>query len=173
MQCPFPKAFWTAPTLGRLDRWRKARALFVRPDGAEAERALSHALGKSWSRGQIYGRARRIAVERSVPELLERMEEALGPLAENVRVAPEDPATDEVGRRRKSRAPSGREPPGRGAVARRPSSGPNLFVEFQPIFDLTAGRTLGFEGLLRGQERRRPCVSRRSFSRRRGGSASS
>jgi EAL domain-containing protein (putative c-di-GMP-specific phosphodiesterase class I) len=139
------------PTLGRLDRWRKARALFVRPDGAEAERALSHALGKSWSRGQIYGRARRIAVERSVSELLDRMEEALGPLAENVRVAPEDPGQtkwDAVG----NLAPLP-------AASRQVASlwlvdllhGRNLFVEFQPVFELSRGGTLGFEGLLRAR----------------------
>ena len=64
----------------------------MRPDGVEAERALSLALGKSWSRGQIYGRSRRIAVDRTVPELLDRLADALGPLSEHVRVAPEDPA---------------------------------------------------------------------------------
>ena len=108
-----------------------------------------------------------------MPELLERMEEALGPLAENVRVAPEDPGQtkwDAVG----NLAPLP-------AASRQVASlwlvdllhGPNLFVEFQPVFDLTAGGTLGFEGLLRARNEDGPCVSRRSFSRRRGGSASS
>src|ERR1700716_3916058 len=87
-----PESVLDGRTRGRLDRWRKARALFVRPDGPEAERALSLALGKLWSRGQIYGRSRRIAVERTAAELLTRMETALGRLSENVRVAPEDPA---------------------------------------------------------------------------------
>ncbi|MCA1581459.1 MAG: EAL domain-containing protein [Acidobacteria bacterium] len=136
-------------TLGRLERWRKARALFVRPDGPDAERALSSALGKVWSRGQIYGRSRRIAVERTAGELLTKMQEALGPLSEHVRVAPEDPAQtkwDAIG----NLAPLP-------AAARQVGalwlvdalSASALFVEFQPIFDLRTGETVGFEGLLR------------------------
>ncbi|MDQ2870392.1 MAG: EAL domain-containing protein [Acidobacteriota bacterium] len=138
-----------ARTLGRLERWRKARALFVRPDGPDAERALSSALGKIWSRGQIYGRSRRIAVERTAAELLTKMQEALGPLSEHVRVAPEDPAQtkwDAIG----NLAPLP-------AAARQVGalwlvdalSASALFVEFQPIFDLRTGENIGFEGLLR------------------------
>ncbi|HYK42018.1 MAG TPA: EAL domain-containing protein [Thermoanaerobaculia bacterium] len=123
----------------------------MRPDGVEAERALSQALGKSWSRGQIYGRSRRIGVEKTVPDLLDRLAQALGPLAEHVRVAPEDPAQtkwDAVG----NLAPL---PESRRQVAALwlvdvLQSG-SLFVEFQPIFDLTSGDILGFEGLLRGR----------------------
>ena len=123
----------------------------MRPDGVEAERALSHALGKSWSRGQIYGRSRRIGVDKTVPELLDRLAEALGPLAEHVRVAPEDPAQtkwDAVG----NLAPL---PESRRQVAALwlvdvLQTG-SLFVEFQPIFDLGSGEVLGFEGLLRGR----------------------
>jgi EAL domain-containing protein (putative c-di-GMP-specific phosphodiesterase class I) len=117
----------------------------------EAERALSLALGKSWSRGQIYGRSRRITVDRTVPDLLDRLAEALGPLAEHVRVAPEDPAQtkwDAVG----NLAPL---PEARRQVAALwlvdvLQTG-SLFVEFQPIFDLASGEILGFEGLLRGR----------------------
>jgi EAL domain-containing protein (putative c-di-GMP-specific phosphodiesterase class I) len=139
------------PTLDRLDRWGKARALFVRADQPDAERALSSALSKVWSRGQIYGRSRRIAVERTAGELLAHMEEALGPLAEQVRVAPEDPAQtkwDAIG----NLAPL--------PVAARQVRAlwlvdilraRALFVEFQAIFDLRAGEVLGFEGLLRGR----------------------
>lgn len=139
------------PTLGRLDRWRKARALFVRADGAEAERVLSGALGKLWSRGQIYGRSRRLAVERTPAELLARMEESLGPLAELVRVAPEDPAQtkwDAIGNLVSLPA-----------AARQVAAlwlvdilqAQSLFVEFQAIFDLRSGQIIGFEGLLRGR----------------------
>ncbi len=138
-------------TLGRLDRWRKARALFVRPDGAEAERALSQALGKVWTRGQIYGRSRRIAIEKTVSELLGRMEEALGSLAHQVRVAPEDPAQtkwDAVG----NLAPLP-------AAARQVEAlwlvevlqSRRLHVEFQTIFELRSGEPLGYEGLLRAR----------------------
>ncbi|MEP6801467.1 MAG: EAL domain-containing protein [Acidobacteriota bacterium] len=138
-----------ARTLGRLERWRKARALFVRPDGPDAERALSAALGKVWSRGQIYGRSRRIAVERTAAELLTRMEKALGPLAEHVRVAPEDPAQtkwDAVG----NLAPLPASARQVGALWLVDALLANaLFVEFQPIFDLRSGEIVGFEGLLR------------------------
>lgn len=138
-------------TLGRLDRWRKARALFVRPDRGDAERALAQALGKTWARGQIYGRARRLPVERSAAELLARMEEALGPLADNVRVAPEDPAQtkwDAVGNL--APLPAARRQVESLWLVDILAAG-RLFVEFQPIFDLATGETLGFEGLLRGR----------------------
>ena len=138
-----------ARTLGRLERWRKARALFVRPDGPDAERALSAALGKVWSRGQIYGRSRRIAVERTASELLTRMEEALGPLAEHVRVAPEDPAQtkwDAIGNL--APLPASARQVGALWLMDALSAGA-LFVEFQPIFDLRSGEIVGFEGLLR------------------------
>src|SRR5512138_3045339 len=85
-----PESVLDGQTLGRLDRWRKARALFVRPDGLEAERAVSRALGRVWSRGQIYGRARRIPIDRTAEDLLARILDGVGPLAEHVRVAPED-----------------------------------------------------------------------------------
>jgi hypothetical protein len=74
-------------TLGRLDRWRKARAVFVRPDGVEAERAVAAAFGRSWVRAPMYGRARRLLVERT--RAFSRSCEALGP-PRSVRVAPED-----------------------------------------------------------------------------------
>jgi EAL domain-containing protein (putative c-di-GMP-specific phosphodiesterase class I) len=146
-----PESVLDGRTQGRLDRWRKARALFVRPDGPDAERALSAALGKIWSRGQIYGRSRRIAVERTAADLLARMEEALGPLSDHVRVAPEDPSQtkwDAVG----NLAPLP-------AAARQVAAlwlvdvlnARALFVEFQAIFDLRTGDTLGFEGLLRAR----------------------
>ncbi|MEP6768752.1 MAG: EAL domain-containing protein [Acidobacteriota bacterium] len=138
-----------ARTLGRLERWRKARALFVRPDGPDAERALSSALGKVWSRGQIYGRSRRIAVERTAEELLAKMEAALGPLSEHVRVAPEDPAQtkwDAIGNLAPLPA-AARQVGALWLVDALAASA--LFVEFQPIFDLRTGATVGFEGLLR------------------------
>ncbi len=139
------------PTLGRLNRWRKARALFVRPDGREAEHAVSRALGRLWARGQVYGRARRLVLDRSAEALLAQLAEGVGVLADQVRVAPEDPAQtkwDAVG----NLAPLS-------AAARQVralwladvlQSG-ELFVEFQPIFELRTGEILGAEGLLRGR----------------------
>jgi EAL domain-containing protein (putative c-di-GMP-specific phosphodiesterase class I) len=138
-------------TQGRLDRWRKARALFVRPDGTDAERALSLALGKLWSRGQIYGRSRRIAVEKTAADLLARMEVALGPLSEHVRVAPEDSAQtkwDAVG----NLTPlpfAARQVGALWLVDVLQADA--LFVEFQTIFELRAGQPLGYEGLLRAK----------------------
>jgi EAL domain-containing protein (putative c-di-GMP-specific phosphodiesterase class I) len=136
-------------TLGRLDRWRKARALFVRAEGSDAERALSQSLAKTWSRGQIYGRSRRIAVERSAAELVTRMHEELGRLADNVRVAPEDPAQtkwDAVGNL--VPLPAASRLVGAMWLVDVVQSGA-LFVEFQPILDLRSGEMLGYEGLLR------------------------
>jgi len=137
--------------LGRLDRWRKARAVFVRPDGLEAERAISQALGRAWTRAPIYGRARRILVERTAEKLLSSLEERLGPLAARVRVAPEDPGQtkwDAMG----NLAPL----PGAGREVRALwlvdvlQSG-ELFVEFQPVFLLSSRDPLGFEGLIRAR----------------------
>ena len=133
---PLPESVLDGQTLGRLDRWRKARALFLRADGPEAERAVSLAMGRAWARAQIYGRARRFLIERGVESLLSHLESSLGVLAEKVRVAPEDPAQtkwDALG----NLTPL----PAAGLQVRSlwlldvlRSDG--LFVVFQPIFDL-------------------------------------
>lgn len=139
-------------TLARLDRWRKARALFVRADGPVAERALAQALGKLWTRGQIYGRSRRIAVERTAAELLARIQEDLGLLAENVRVAPEDPAQtkwDAIGNL--APLPAANRQVGALWLVDLVQAD-CLFVEFQPVFDLRTGDNLGYEGLLRARD---------------------
>jgi len=138
-------------TLGRLERWRRARAVFVRPDGAAAERAVSEALGRAWTRGQIYGRARRILVERNAEKLLSDLEDRLGPFSGQVRVAPEDPSQTKWD--------------AMGNLSPLPNAGKQVralwlldtlqrgefFVEFQPIFLLATGKALGFEGLLRAR----------------------
>jgi EAL domain-containing protein (putative c-di-GMP-specific phosphodiesterase class I) len=142
-------ALLDGPTLGRLDRWRKARALFVRADGSDAERAVSQSLAKAWSRGQIYGRSRRITVDRTAAELVARMHEDLGRLAESVRVAPEDPAQtkwDAIGNL--VPLPAAARLVGAMWLVDLIQSGA-LFVEFQPILDLRSGEMLGYEGLLR------------------------
>jgi EAL domain-containing protein (putative c-di-GMP-specific phosphodiesterase class I) len=139
--------------LGRLDRWRKARAVFVRPDGPEAERAVAAACGRSWARAPMYGRARRLLVERTPEQFLEDLEKGVGPLAERVRVAPEDM------RQTKWDAMSHLQPLTRARrevdalwLADELVSG-EFFVEFQPIFDLASGGVLGHEGLLRSRGR--------------------
>jgi EAL domain-containing protein (putative c-di-GMP-specific phosphodiesterase class I) len=152
-----PESVLDGQTLGRLDRWRKARALFFRADGPEAERAVSQAIGKAWARAQVYGRARRLLIGRDVEGLLSHLEGSLGPLAERVRVAPEDPAQtkwDAIG----NLTPL----PAAGSQVRAlwlldvlRSDG--LFVEFQPIFDLRSGAVLGFEALLRARLPDGPC----------------
>jgi EAL domain-containing protein (putative c-di-GMP-specific phosphodiesterase class I) len=138
-------------TLGRLDRWRKARAVFVRPDGLEAERAVAAACGRSWVRAPMYGRARRLLVERTPEQFLEDLEKNVGALAERVRVAPEDM------RQTKWDAMSRLQPLPRARrevealwLADELTSG-EFFVEFQPIFDLASGEVIGYEGLLRGR----------------------
>src|SRR6266508_2708761 len=147
-----PDGVLDGQTLDRLDRWRKARALFLRADGPEAERAVSQAMGRAWVRAQVYGRARRLLIERNVENLLSHLESGLGPLAEKVRVAPEDPAQtkwDAIG----NLAPL----PAAGLQVRAlwlldvMRSG-GLFVEFQPIFDLRTGAAFGFESLLRARD---------------------
>ena len=99
----------------------------------------------------MYGRARRLLIERNVENLISHLESSLGPLAEKVRVAPEDPAQtkwDAIG----NLAPL----PAAGSQVRAlwlldvlRSDG--LYVEFQPIFDLRSGAVLGFESLLRAR----------------------
>lgn len=147
-----PEGVLGGQSLGRLDRWRKARAIFLRADGPEAERAVSLAIGRAWARAQVYGRARRLLIVRSVEGLLSHLETELGPLAEKVRVAPEDPAQtkwDAIG----NLTPL----PAAGLQVRSlwlldvlRSGG--LFVEFQPIFDLRSGEAFGFESLLRARD---------------------
>ena len=146
-----PDSVLDGQTLGRLDRWRKARALFLRADGPEAERAISQAIGKAWARAQVYGRARRLLIDRNVEILLSHLETSLGSLAEKIRVAPEDPAQtkwDAIG----NLTPL----PAAGSQVRAlwlldvlRSDG--LFVEFQPIFDLRTGAVIGYESLLRAR----------------------
>jgi EAL domain-containing protein (putative c-di-GMP-specific phosphodiesterase class I) len=139
-----------ARTVARLDRWRKARSLFLRPDTIEAERALSEALEKRWLRAQVYGRARRVLVER-IPALLPDLAEKLGRAAEHVRVSPEDANQtkwDAVGNLMPLRHACGQVRALWLLDALRSGS---LYVEFQPIFDLRSGEPLGFEGLMRAQ----------------------
>jgi EAL domain-containing protein (putative c-di-GMP-specific phosphodiesterase class I) len=136
-------------TLGRLDRWRYARALFVRPDGAEAERAVALAFGRRWARAQVYGRARRLLLESEPEAFLDRMQDTLGPLASNVRVAPEDP------RQTKWDAISNLAPLSCAKSEVRALWFADLlregdfFAKFQPIAELADGDVIGYEGLLR------------------------
>jgi tape measure domain-containing protein len=155
-----PESLVDGPTLGRLERWRKARAVFVRPDGTEAEQAVSRALGRVWARGQVYGRARRLVLERSAEALLTQLAKGVGALAGQVRVAPEDPSQtkwDAVG----NLTPLS-------DASRRVAAlwlvdvlrSGELFVEFQPIFELSSGAILGAEGLLRAAAPTGRCASR-------------
>ena len=146
-----PESVLDGLTLGRLDRWRKARALFLRADGPEAERAVSLAIGRAWAHAQVYGRARRLLMERSVEKVLSHLESRLGVLAERVRVAPEDPSQTKWD--------------ALGNLTLLPEAGlqvrslwlldvlrsDGLFVVFQPIFDLRSGEALGYEALLRAR----------------------
>ena len=139
--------------LGRLDRWRKARAVFVRPDGPEAERAVAAVYGRSWVRAPMYGRARRLLVERTPEAFLDDLANALGPLAERVRVAPEDMRQTkwDAMSRLQSLSRARREVQALW-LADELTTG-EFFVEFQPLFDLKTGDPVGYEGLLRAQGR--------------------
>jgi EAL domain-containing protein (putative c-di-GMP-specific phosphodiesterase class I) len=139
--------------LGRLDRWRKARAVFVRPDGPEAERAVAAVYGRSWVRAPMYGRARRLLVERTPEAFLDELENALGSLADRVRVAPEDMRqTKWDAMSRLQSLPRARREVQALWLADQLTTG-EFFVEFQPLFDLKTGEPLGYEGLLRAQGR--------------------
>jgi EAL domain-containing protein (putative c-di-GMP-specific phosphodiesterase class I) len=139
--------------LGRLDRWRKARAVFVRPDGVEAERAVSAAFGRNWARAPMYGRARRLLVERTPEQFLDELERKVGALADRVRVAPEDMRqTKWDAMSRLTPLPRARQEVDALWLADELASG-EFFVEFQPLFDLKSGSVMGYEGLLRGRGR--------------------
>jgi EAL domain-containing protein (putative c-di-GMP-specific phosphodiesterase class I) len=147
-----PESVLGGQSFGRLDRWRKARAVFLRADGPEAERAVSLAIGRAWARAQVYGRARRLLIVRSVEGLLSHLETELGPLAEKVRVAPEDPTQtkwDAIGNLTPLPA-AGLQVRALWLLDVMRSGG--IFVEFQPIFDLRTGDAFGFESLLRARD---------------------
>ena len=137
--------------LGRLDRWRRARAIFVRPDGGEAERAVAAAFGRNWARAPMYGKARRLLVERTAEQFLEDLKGNVGALADRVRVAPED------AQQTKWDAMSRLTPLTRACREVEAlwladaATGGEFFVEFQPLFDLGSGEILGYEGLLRAR----------------------
>jgi len=125
--------------------------VFVRPDGLEAERAVAAACGRSWARAPMYGRARRLLVERTPEQFLEDLEKNVGPMAERVRVAPEDMRqTKWDAMSRLQPLPRARREVDALWLADELTSG-EFFVEFQPIFDLATGGVIGHEGLMRGR----------------------
>ncbi len=127
--------------------------MFVRPDGPEAERAVAAVYGRSWVRAPMYGRARRLLVERTPEAFLDELEKALGPLADRVRVAPEDMRqTKWDAMSRLTSLPRARREVQALWLADELTTG-EFFVEFQPLFDLKSGEAVGYEGLLRGQGR--------------------
>jgi len=123
----------------------------VRPDGIEAERAVAAAFGRSWVRAPMYGRARRLIVERTPEAFLEELERNLGPLADRVRVAPEDlQQTKWDAMSRLTPLPRARREVDALWLADQMGTG-DFFVEFQPLFELRSGEILGYEGLLRSR----------------------
>lgn len=146
-----PGSVLDGQVLGRLDRWRKARAIFVRPDGVEAERAVSAAFGRNWARAPMYGKARRLLVERTAEQFLHELLHNVGPLADRVRVAPEDMQQTkwDAMSRLATLTRACREVEALW-LADAMTVG-DFFVEFQPIFDLRSGDILGHEGLLRAR----------------------
>ncbi len=127
--------------------------MFVRPDGVEAERAVAAAYGRSWVRAPMYGRARRLLVERTPEHFLDELDKALGPLSERVRVAPEDlRQTKWDAMSRLAPLPRARREVDALWLADELSTG-DFFTEFQPVFDLRTGEIIGHEGLLRSRGR--------------------
>lgn len=127
--------------------------MFVRPDGLEAERAVAAACGRSWARASVYGKARRLLVERTPELFLEELEKNLGALAGRVRVAPEDMRQTKWDAMSRLQAlPRARREVEALWLADELTAG-EFFVEFQPIFDLASGGVMGHEGLLRGRGR--------------------
>ena len=101
----------------------------------------------------MYGRARRLLVERTPEAFLDDLEKALGPLADRVRVAPEDMRqTKWDAMSRLTPLPRARREVQSLWLADELTTG-EFFVEFQPLFDLKSGEPIGYEGLLRGQGR--------------------
>jgi EAL domain-containing protein (putative c-di-GMP-specific phosphodiesterase class I) len=138
-------------TLGRLDRWRNARALFIRPEGGEVERAVALAFGRRWVRAQVYGRARRLLLESDAEAFLGDLHERLGPLADRVRVAPDDPGLtkwDSLGNL--TPLPRARIEVRSLWLADLLRHG-DFYAKFQPIADLRTGDAIGYEGLLRAR----------------------
>jgi EAL domain-containing protein (putative c-di-GMP-specific phosphodiesterase class I) len=138
-------------TLGRLDRWRNARALFIRPEGGEVERAVALAFGRRWVRAQVYGRARRVLLETDAEAFLANLHERLGPLADRVRVAPDDPGLtkwDSLGNL--TTLPRARTEVRSLWLADLLRHG-DFYAKFQPIADLGTGEPIGYEGLLRAR----------------------
>ena len=152
MQLKQPESVLDGRTLGRLDRWRNARALFLRADGAEAERALAAAFGRRWMRAQVYGRSRRLLLESEPEAFLEILQDRLGSFAYLVRVAPDDPRLtkwDALG----NLAPLPRvRNEVRALWLADLLRGGDFYAKFQPIADLVTGETIGYEGLLRARE---------------------
>ncbi len=130
--------------------------MFVRPDGLDAERAVAAACGRSWARAPMYGRARRLLVERTPEQFLEDLEKSVGPLAERVRVAPEDMRqTKWDAMSRLQPLPRARREVDALWLADELVSG-EFFVEFQPIFEIPSGAVVGHEGLLRSRGKGEP-----------------
>ena len=146
-----PEGALDGRVLGRLDRWRNARALFIRPEGGEVERAVALAFGRRWVRAQVYGRARRLLLESDLDVFLAGLHETLGPLADRVRVAPDDPGTtkwDSLGNL--TPLPVARTEVRSLWLADLLRHG-DFYAKFQPIADLRTGDAIGYEGLLRAR----------------------
>jgi EAL domain-containing protein (putative c-di-GMP-specific phosphodiesterase class I) len=109
------------------------------------------AFGRRWVRAQVYGRARRLILETDVDGFLASLHDRLGPLADRVRVAPDDPGItkwDSLG----NLTPL--------SVARTEVRSlwladllrdGDFYSKFQPIADLRTGDAIGYEGLLRAR----------------------
>ena len=112
---------------------------------------MAVAFGRRWVRAQVYGRARRLLLETDVDVFLAGLQETLGPLADRVRVAPDDPGTtkwDSLGNL--TPLPRARTEVRSLWLADLLRHG-DFYAKFQPIADLRTGDVIGYEGLLRAR----------------------
>ncbi len=115
------------------------------------ERAVAQAFGRRWVRAQVYGRARRLLLESDAEVFLENLHDRLGPLADRVRVAPDDPGLtkwDSLGNL--TPLPRARTEVRSLWLADLLRHG-DFYAKFQPVADLRTGDVIGYEGLLRAR----------------------
>lgn len=115
------------------------------------ERAVALTFGRRWMRAQVYGRARRLLLESDAEVFLGNLHDRLGPLADRVRVAPDDPGLtkwDVLGNL--TPLPRARTEVRSLWLADLLRHG-DFYAKFQPIASLRTGDVIGYEGLLRAR----------------------
>jgi EAL domain-containing protein (putative c-di-GMP-specific phosphodiesterase class I) len=97
----------------------------------------------------MYGKARRLLVERTAEQFLDDLYGSVGALADRVRVAPEDMQQTKWDAMSRLTTLTRARREVEALWLADAMTGGDFFVEFQPLIDLSSGETLGHEGLLR------------------------